>query len=303
MTQKRKWLYLGTIGTLFLLVAGWYLSAFLQAPAPAPTSFDGSRALQDVETQVAFGPRIPDSDAHAKALAWMQSELVAAGWQVQIQSLTYMGHDIKNLIATRSDEPPQIILGAHYDSRLRADRDPDPARRTEPVLGANDGASGTAVLLEIARTLPRDAVPVWLVFFDAEDNGRIPGWDWILGSQAFVSNSSVTPKSMILVDMVGGTDLKIPMEGNSDQTLRDSIWSTAARLGHSDVFLPYVKYSVEDDHLPFIRAGIPAVDIIDLDYPYWHTTSDTPEHVSAHSLQVVGDVLETWLIQRRDARQ
>jgi Zn-dependent M28 family amino/carboxypeptidase len=303
LTALRRWLYLGTIGALFILAAGWYGFAFLHAPPQSHTSFDGERALRDVETQVAFGPRIPGSDAHARALAWMQAELAAAGWQTQTQSVTYQGHDIENLIASRSQDPPQIIVGAHYDSRLRADRDPDPSRRTDPVPGANDGGSGVAVLLELARTLPPETVPVWLVFFDAEDNGRIPGWDWILGSEAFVANSKVTPGAMVLVDMVGGTDLHLPMEGNSDPTLRQSIWNTAAQLGHGAVFEQGVKYSVEDDHLPFIRAGIPAVDIIDLDYPYWHTTSDTPEHVSAKSLQTVGDVLETWLVQQSSVRK
>jgi Iap family predicted aminopeptidase len=300
VTEKRKWLYLGTIGALFLLAAGWYVAAFRHAPAAAHTGFDGQHALRDVETQVAFGPRIPGADAHAKALAWMQSELETAGWRVSRQSLTYMDHDIENLIASRSDEPPQIIVGAHYDSRLRADRDPDPARRIEPVPGANDGASGVAVLLEIARILPRDTVPVWLVFFDAEDNGRIPGWDWILGSQAFVTSLEVTPRAMILVDMVGGNNLRLPMEGNSDAALRESIWKTAAQLGYGSIFVPSVKYSVEDDHLPFLRAGIPAVDIIDLDYPYWHTTEDLPQQVSAQNLQIVGDVVETWLVEQGD---
>jgi Zn-dependent M28 family amino/carboxypeptidase len=151
------------------------------------------------------------------------------------------------------------------------------------------------VLLELARTLPRDSVPIWLVFFDAEDNGDIPGWDWLLGSKAFVATMEVRPKAMILVDMVGDQDLSIPMEANSDPALRASIWSTAARLGYGDVFVARTKYSIEDDHLPFIEAGIPSVDIIDLDYRYWHTTSDLPEHVSARSLQVVGDVLSSWI--------
>lgn len=298
MTRSRIWMYLGTIGALFLLAAGWYASAFIHSAHLPEAVFDGARALQDVETQVAFGPRIPGSDSHAKTLSWMQAELTRAGWQVKTQSATAMGHPIENLIATRSDRAPQIILGAHYDSRLQANRDPDPSRRTQPVPGANDGASGVAVLLGLARTLPRDMAPVWIVLFDAEDNGEIAGWDWLLGSRAFVSNMRVTPKEMVLVDMVGDHDLSIPMEGNSDPALSRSIWDTAARLGHGSVFVPRVKYTIEDDHLPFVEAGIPAVDIIDLDYEYWHTTADTPEHVSAQSLQVVGEVLETWLVQQ-----
>ena len=295
MTRTRIWIYLGTIGGLFLLSAGWYVSAFIQSGRTPAAAFDGQRAWRDVQTQVAFGPRIPGTDSHAAALSWMQGELVAAGWQVQIRSATAMGHPIQNLVAARSDQAPQIILGAHYDSRLQADRDPDPGLRTQPAPGANDGASGVAVLLELARTLPPDTVPLWIVFFDAEDNGRLPGWDWLLGSRAFVASMEGTPKAMILVDMVGDSELGIPMEGNSDPALRESIWHTAGELGYGSIFSRRVKYTIEDDHLPFVEAGIPAVDIIDLDYPYWHTTADTPEHVSAQSLQIVGEVLKTWI--------
>ncbi len=293
--RRRVALYLGAIILLALLVGFWYLIAIQQSQQLASLHFDGARALRDVEAQVAFGPRIPNSEGHARALKWMQTQLESAGWQVRVGSDVSMGHPIQNLTAFRTAQPPQILLGAHYDSRIYANRDPDPAKRTQPVPGADDGASGVAVLIELARTLPRDSVPVWLVFFDAEDNGEIPGWDWLLGSRSYVANMTVKPKAMVLVDMVGGADLKLPMESNSDPGLRGSIWDTAAKLGYGTVFIPQVKYSIEDDHLPFIEAGIPAVDIIDLDYAYWHTTSDTPQHVSASSLQTVGDVLWTWL--------
>lgn len=298
MTRSRAWLYLGAIVALFLLTAAWYASAFYRVSRLPQPTFDGERAWSDVQTQVAFGPRIPQSDAHAKAVAWMQQQLTAAGWNAQVQSATYLGHPIQNVIAVRGSQTPQIILGAHYDSRLQADRDPDPARRNQPVPGANDGASGVAVLLELARILPKESVPISMVFFDAEDNGNIPGWNWILGSRAFVARLQYTPKAMILVDMVGGANLSIPMEGNSDEMLRDSIWKTASQLGYGDTFVPHVKYNIEDDHIPFIRAGIPSVDIIDLDYPYWHTTQDIPEHVSAQSLEIVGNVLQVWLAQQ-----
>ena len=301
MTRSRIWLYLGTIVALFLLTTGWYASAFYQASRLPPTTFDGDRAWRDVQTQVAFGPRIPQSDAHAKTVAWMQEELVAAGWNAQVQSLTYMGHPIQNVIASRGSQTPQIILGAHYDSRLHADHDPDPGRRNEPVPGADDGASGVAVLLELARTLPSDSVPISIVLFDAEDNGNIPGWDWILGSRAYVANMDFTPQAMILVDMVGGANLSLPMEGNSDPSLRRSIWETASQLGYDEIFLPQVKYNIEDDHIPFIQAGIPSVDIIDLDYPYWHTTEDTADHVSPRSLQAVGNVLQAWIAEQTPA--
>jgi Zn-dependent M28 family amino/carboxypeptidase len=192
-------------------------------------------------------------------------------------------------------------VGAHYDSRILANRDPNPLLRSQPVPGANDGASGVAVLIELARTLPPAALPIELVFFDAEDNGQIPGWDWLLGSKAFVATMQTRPRAMILLDMVGDADLRIPMESNSDPALRRSIWATAARLGYRDVFVPETKYSIEDDHVPFLQAGIPAVDIIDLDYAYWHTTADTADHVSERSLQIVGDVVRTWLQEQSAA--
>ena len=182
-------------------------------------------------------------------------------------------------------------------SRIYADQDPNPGKRTQAVPGADDGASGAAVLLELARTLPA-TISISIVLFDAEDNGNIPGWDWLLGSKAFVASMPFKPKAMILVDMVGAANLTIPMEAYSDRELSTTIWNTAANLGYGKIFIPQIKYSIEDDHLPFIQAGIPSVDIIDLDYPYWHTTADTPEHVSPQSLQIVGDVLSSWLSEQ-----
>jgi Zn-dependent M28 family amino/carboxypeptidase len=155
-----------------------------------------------------------------------------------------------------------------------------------------------AVLLELARSLPHNSVPITLVFFDAEDNGRIPGWDWILGSRAFVSSLASKPEKMILVDMVGYKYMQIRPEANSDAQLRDSIWATAARLGHAAFFPTQVGGAILDDHVPFLEAGIPAVDLIGIDYKYWHTSADTPDKLSAQSLQVVGDVLWTWLMDQ-----
>ena len=290
-------MYLGAIVILAAIVGYWYFSALSRAPVK--DTFDGTRAWNDVRMQVDMGPRIPGSSGHGQILIWMQNELEAAGWQVTVEQTTSMGHPIQNLIAFRSSVPAAILLGAHYDTRIFASRDPDPSRREQPVPGADDGASGVAVLVELARTLPNDTIPVSLVFFDAEDNGDIPGWDWILGSRAYVASMTDKPKAMILVDMVGADPLRLPMEANSDPALRTSIWQTAARLGDGSAFVPQVKYSIEDDHTPFLQAGVPAVDIIDLDYPYWHTTSDTPDHVSAGSLQIVGDVLWNWLAAQK----
>lgn len=265
---------------------------------PVVSRFDGQRAYADVWTQVAFGPRIPGTEAHAQTVAWMQEELVQVGWQVEIQASEALGHPILNVIAKQSDEDPQIILGAHYDTRIYADRDPTPENWLKPVPGANDGASGVAVLLELARTLPEDTVDVWLVFFDAEDNGRIEGWEWLLGSREFVSNNTVRPRAVVIVDMVGDADLNIFKELNSDSQLNDDIWAVAARLGYQQSFMPDYNHALIDDHLPFNQSGIPAMDIIDFDYPYWHTTQDTPDKVSADSLEVVGTTLWTWITQQ-----
>ncbi|HXF86654.1 MAG TPA: M28 family peptidase [Anaerolineales bacterium] len=298
MTNKSIALYLSIIGFLLFGTIGWYAFSLLSQPEPDTVTFSGARAYDDVLTQVAFGARTPGSEGHAKVRAWMREVLTEAGWQVEVQESEALGHPIFNLIAKRSDEPPQIILGAHYDTRLYADHDPDPSKRTEPVPGANDGASGVAVLLELARTLPEDTPPLWLVFFDAEDNGRIEGWDWILGSREFVRNNSVQPRAVIIVDMVGDADLNIYKERNSDPHLMDEIWAVAKELGYEDKFIPEYKYSILDDHTPFLEAGLRAIDIIDFDYPYWHTTADTPDKVSAESLEVVGRTLWTWLIRQ-----
>jgi glutaminyl-peptide cyclotransferase len=193
VNRKSVALYLSIIGLLLAAAIGWYTYSFLSQPLAESVSFDGRRAYADVLTQVGFGSRVPGSEGHAQIQEWMQSELEAAGWQVEIQTSQALGHPIENLIARRSADAPQIILGAHYDTRMFADSDPDPAQHINFVPGANDGASGVAVLLELARSLPEETVPVWLVFFDAEDNGRIEGWDWILGSREFVKNNPAQP--------------------------------------------------------------------------------------------------------------
>ena len=298
MTRRSIALYLLIIGLLLAATIGWYAYSFLSEPTPASIAFDGQRAYSDVRTQVAFGPRIPGSEGHARVQAWMQQELEAAGWQVELQTSEAFGQTVENLVARRSADRPQIILGAHYDTRIFADNDPDPAQRNQPVPGANDGASGVAVLLELARSLPENAVPVWLVFFDAEDNGRIAGWDWILGSREFVRINPVQPRAVIIVDMIGDADLNIYKERNSNPDLMDQIWSVAGGLGYGAKFFPEYKHSMLDDHTPFLEVGIPAVDIIDFDYPYWHTVGDTPDKVSAESLQAVGETLHAWIVEQ-----
>jgi len=297
MTKRSVSTYLAFITLLLILVLGWYIASFYNR-APASASFDGSHALADVQTQLAFGPRVPDTNGHAKIEAWITNQLQSAGWIVDVQRTERLGHPIHNIIAKLNDQSPQIILGAHYDTRMIADNDPDLTKRNQPMPGANDGASGVAVLLELARSLPKDTVPTWLVFFDTEDNGDIKGWDWILGSRAFAEEVKIKPRAVVVIDMIGDADLNIYLEKNSNIPIRTEIWSTAAKLGYGNQFINKEKYSMEDDHTPFLQAGLPAVDLIDFDYPYWHTTQDTADKVSAQSMQVVGETLWHWVTEQ-----
>jgi Zn-dependent M28 family amino/carboxypeptidase len=282
--------------TMFsILAAATILAA---AAAPQAIRFDGKRAWEDVKYQVGLGPRTMGSEAHAKVEAWIQGSLKSAGWTAEVREAAHGKATIRNLVGRRGQGRPWILLGAHYDSRFVADHDPDPAKRSLPVPGANDGASGVAVLLELARVLPKDLdKQVWLLFIDAEDNGEIPGWDWILGSRAFAAGLEDKPDAVVIVDMIGDADLNIYREGYSDPRLTDEIWGIASRLGFSQ-FIDRRGYAMEDDHLPFIERGIRAIDIIDFDYPYWHTTADTPDKVSTESLRAVGETLRVWLVGR-----
>lgn len=263
-------------------------------------SFQAERAFQDLIFQVNLGPRIPGTSGHEQIRSWITDQLENAGWTVEEQTVVVSGFQVRNLIAFRGEGSPYILLGAHYDTRIKADHDPDQNLRDQPVPGANDGASGVAVLLELARVLPDDlTVPVKLVFFDAEDNGGIGDWDWIMGSRAFVRDLQDRPQAAVIVDMVGDAELELYFESNSDPHLRESIWQQAGELGYGEVFIPEERHSMLDDHTPFLEAGIPAVDIIDFDYPYWHTTQDTVDKVSPESLKAVGDTLAAWLLAQQ----
>jgi len=260
--------------------------------------FNAERAYRDVEYQLTLGPRIPGTIGHEQILDWMQAELESSKWLVERQELLINGKKVINLIASRG-AGDYILLGAHYDTRIVADHDPDPALQNDPVPGANDGASGVAVLLELARTLPEDLpIAIKLVLFDAEDNGGIDDWDWILGSRAFVRELIDKPSAAVIVDMIGDADLEVYYERNSDVTLMEEIWQQARELGYENIFIPEYRYSMLDDHTPFVEAGIPAVDLIDFSYPYWHTTSDTLDKVSPESLKVIGDTLTAWLLEK-----
>ncbi|MDH5508162.1 MAG: M28 family peptidase [Anaerolineae bacterium] len=259
--------------------------------------FLGQRALEDVAYQIELGPRVPGSQAHAKTVNWIVKRLENAGWDTEVQKGSMLGHEIKNIVAKKGKGAPWVILGAHYDSRIVADQDQDPAMRGLAVPGANDGASGVAVLLELARVLPEDLdKEVWLVFFDAEDNGNIAGWEWIMGSRVFVGSLDGKPDVAVILDMIGDRDLNIFYERNSDKEFSEAIWRQAALLGNERYFIPSYKFAMLDDHTPFLEAGIRAVDIIDFDYPFWHTVEDTVDKVSAESLEIVGETILAWLL-------
>lgn len=220
---------------------------------------------------------------------------------------------VRNLVASYGDGAT-IIIGAHYDSRIFAEQDADEAKHFDPMPGANDGGSGVGVLIELARVISEhyDANrEIRLVFFDAEDNGRIEPWasllpatsGYIIGSALYASGLDMDQQSieyMILVDMVGDMDQQLPIEGYSSQAapqIAADIWATAADLGYGEQFITTPRSAITDDHLPFIQRGIPAVDIIDLDYPYWHTTEDTLDKVSPESLERVGRTVLAYLEQ------
>jgi len=259
--------------------------------------FNAQRAYEDVRYQVGLGPRTMGSEAHEQAAEWIIAEIETQHWQVETQETVISGVEIKNIIAKRGEGTPWVIIGSHYDSRYIADEDPIPANRTQPVMGANDGASTVAILLELGRVLPKKLdKQIWLVFFDDEDNGNSSGNGWSVGSEYFVSQLETKPDDVVILDMLGDRDLNIYMEGNSNHTLNKKIWNVADELGYSQ-FIPQYKYYMTDDHTPFLAAGIKAVDVIDFDYPYWHTTHDTLDKISADSLQAAGDTILKWLLE------
>lgn len=290
MLKKSWWVLLAALLGLTLI------AAFGIPFVLGNKSFDGERAYRDVLHQVELGPRTPGSAAHAQTIQWISNSLESSGWQVELQHGEVQGHALTNIIGSRGSSHPWIILGAHYDSRLVADLDPDVELRTQAVSGANDGASGVAVLLELARVLPKDdRMNISLVFFDLEDQGNIEDWDWILGSRYFAAQLKETPDSVVIIDMIGDKDLNIYYEGDAKKALSNAIWQVAKDHGYSQQFIPSLKYSILDDHTPFIQKGIDAVLLIDFDYPYWHTTEDTVKNISSSSLKAVGQTLFEWI--------
>lgn len=272
--------------------------------------FDPDSAFARLEEQVAIGPRHPGSPGHRAVQRYLVDRLRRSGAEVSLQPFEAVMSegDTLRLINIIGNFNPgarrRVMLGAHYDTRPVADRDPDPGSRGTPIPGANDGASGVAVLLEIARLLGRREPPVGvdIVLFDGEDSGETGvAAGFCLGSTHFARNlKGYRPFAAIVVDMIGDRDLDIPMEGYSRAAapaLLDELYEIAAELGYGQ-FRRERGPAIVDDHLPLIQAGLSAVDLIDFDYAWWHTLEDTPDKCDPRSLEAVGRVLVEFLWRR-----
>ena len=276
------------------LIVGGGITYMLQQKDREELTFDGQQAYQHALAQCALGPRPSGSAVGWATGDYIIRQLEKATWEVTTQEFDYRGVRIRNIVGRRGKGAP-VLLGAHYDTRRLADQDPHAPSQAVP--GGNDGASGVAVLLELARVLSQESLhnDIWLAFFDAEDNGGLDGWPWSVGATYMAEHLTIRPEAVIVVDMVGDADQQLYWERNSDRALMEQLWGLAAELGYDEQFIPRYKWAMTDDHTPFLQRGIPAVDIIDFDYPYWHTVQDTCDKVSPESLERVGRVLEEWL--------
>jgi len=307
---RRAW-PLALLGVVALAAA---LSLGPRFAGPAPTPFDETRAWEHLVKQVEFGPRVPNSPGHAKCRDWMIDTLRPLADSVERQDFTRrLGSRtlaMSNVIARWKGGASTngVLLCAHWDTRPTADYENTPERRRTPIAGANDGASGVAVLLEIARLLKQKPppVPVMLVLFDGEDYG--PGIDrMFLGSKYFAGRLPAdVPKRGILLDMIGDRDLRIPQEGYSVARAGDvveEVYDIAHRLGWGKEFPKVVSQSIEDDHVPLQEKGLRVIDLIDFSYgpghSWWHTLEDTPDKCSPRSLKAVGAVVTEWVMTRR----
>jgi len=286
---------------LTLLVAGFLLVA---CGATVPQEFDGARALEDVAAQLAFGPRVPGTPGHTATGEWILQRLRGTADTVVVQAFEHVTLDgdtiaLQNFLARfQPGAKRRILYVAHWDSRPFADQSQNLGAQRQPVPGANDGASGVAVLLGVAdalKTRPPE-VGVDLLFVDGEDFGDFGrGADVLLGSRYYAANlpPGPLPEFAVVFDMIGDRDLEVPQEGNSmlaaPEVVRH-VWEVAARLGYERHFPDRAGRPITDDHVSLHKAGIKAIDLIDFDYLYWHTTEDTLDKVSAESLQVIGDV-------------
>ena len=280
--------------------------------------FDKDNAFRYLVEQCEFGPRNPNSNGYKQCLDYLQKTLSGFADTILLQPFVLddlvneESYDLTNIIARfKVDEPEQLLIGAHWDTRPWADEDPEPEKRNDPIIGANDGASGVAVVLELARILNASPPPigVTLVLFDGEDMGRsgIPK-SYAQGSLAFAKDLPIEkPDEAIILDMIGDAELHIPIERFSYQQNRKlvkKLWGLAKELS-LDAFESRIVHTIYDDHVPlWTEAEIPAIDIIDFNYPnsysnYWHTTQDLPENCSAESLGQVGTLLAHYIYGRK----
>lgn len=265
--------------------------------------FDGAQALAWVRHQVEAGPRVPNTPGHQAVGDWLERELRARADTVVVQAFTHVTAAgdtlrLRNFFARfRPAETTRVLFVTHWDTRPRADQDPVPANRERPVPGANDGASGTAVLLGVADQLKRvpPGIGVDLLFTDGEDYGDFGGdaADVLLGAKYFARNMppGYSPLYGVLFDMVGDSDqvfLREQYSMDAAPEVVERVWRTARDLGLRRQFPDRDTGYITDDHVPLIQAGIRTIDIIDMTYLPWHTTADTPDKLSAQSLANVG---------------
>ncbi len=281
-------------------------------------NFDGKNAYNLVKTQCDFGPRVPGTPAHSKCAGRLEQSLKQNCDSVVVQQgqvTTFDGKtlNIKNIVGSvNPSNNDRILLLAHWDCRPWADSDPDPAKVNEPVMGANDGASGTAVLLELARVLhaQKPEVGVDLLLTDVEDWGAEDNEDsWALGTQYWVENKhkeAYKPLFGILLDMVGAKGATFHREAFSDMyasNVVDEVWRVAAEQGFSQFFIDSMGGGATDDHVCINKGGIPCIDIVDMRtsttgfYPGWHTTHDTVDQIDRATLQAVGQTIAALIYE------
>ena len=289
-------------------LTGMLLTALVLSvnPAWAEPQFDGQLALEHIVSQVSFGPREPNNPrAKQKTVSFIKQTLQPLADRITTQQFSYEGLPGTNLWASfdavSKGSAQRIMLGAHWDTRPQAEKDRNPALRNQPIAGANDGASGVAVLLELARVFAANPPPVTvdLVFFDLEDMGNINGLPYSIGASEFIAaNPFYRPNAGIIVDMVCAKNLSIPREQYSQSLagkIMDTVWAIAKQQ-NSRVFKDRAGIRIMDDHVPFLSVGIKVIDLIHYPFPdHWHSSADTVDKCSSDSLQQVGNVVQQFV--------
>ncbi|MCU0627378.1 MAG: M28 family peptidase [Gemmatimonadaceae bacterium] len=276
------------------------------AATRAALGYSGDSALGYIRTALAFGTRVPGSEGHTRTGDWLVAQMKARGAEVVEQRWSHTTADgktlpLRNILARFNPQATtRILYLTHWDTRPKAESDPDPANKGKPIAGANDGTSGIGLFLALADALRKRGpqVGVDLLFVDGEDYGEFNPTevDVLLGSTYFAANPpspGYTPVFAVLWDMIGDRNLQIYQETlslNGAPEVVARVWRTADELGLSNVFIQQPKYSIRDDHVPLLAKGWRAIDVIDIDYPPHHTLGDTIDKLSAASLQAVGDV-------------